>query len=83
MNEAEALRRFLAGHEAAAILRRQLRREEGPDPERAAREVVDALQDLMDRGLWPGPRDRVSERQVDEVRRRWALIQHRARAQQG
>ena len=34
---------------------------------------------LADMGLWPGPRDPGSEREIQVVRRRWARIQRRAK----
>ena len=46
----------------------------------AVAESLAALEALADMGLWPGPRDPASEREVREVRRRWARIQRRARA---
>jgi hypothetical protein len=79
-SEKRALMRFRRGHAAAAERQRELVREEGPDPEQAVAESLAALNALADMGLWPGPRDAVSERAVLEVRRRWACIQRRARA---
>lgn len=57
----------------------ELMREEGPNPEQAVAECVSAQVALAEAGLWPGPRDPESERAVEEVRARWAKIQHRAR----
>lgn len=67
------------GHQAAAARERERMREEGPQPEQAVAEALAALAALAAMGQWPDPRDPVSERAVEEVRRRWARIQHRAR----
>lgn len=72
--------RWRKGQEAGAARQRELLREEGPRPEQSIAEALDALDALAAMGLWPGPRDPVSERGVQEVRRRWALIQRNARA---
>ena len=74
-----AVRRWKAAH--SAVARRQLteRAAEGAAPEQAIREALSALNALAAMGLWPGPRDPVSERAVITVRRRWARIQKRAR----
>jgi len=53
---------------------------EGPRPDRAVVQSLSALSALETMGRWPGPRDDVSEHAVQEVRRRWARIQQRARA---
>lgn len=67
------------GHAAAAARQREIQREEGPHPEQAVAEALSAVRALAAAGLWPGPRDPASERSVEEVRRRWARIEHRAR----
>jgi hypothetical protein len=72
--------RWRNGQAAAEARKRELSREEGPRPEQAVAESLAALQALAEMGLWPGPRDPVSERAVSEVRARWARIQKRARA---
>ena len=72
--------RWRKGQAAAAARQRELLRMEGPRPEQAVAESLAALNALADMGLWPGPRDLVSERAVVEVRSRWARIQRRARA---
>jgi len=74
-----AIRRWLAGQRAATRLQRALQAAEGPHPARAVAHSLSALSALEVMGRWPGPRDPVSERAVDEVRRRWARIQHHAR----
>jgi hypothetical protein len=74
----QALRRWRAGQQAAARRQRELLRAEGPRPDRAVAEALAALEALEAMGLWPGPRDPVSERAVERVRRRWARIEHRA-----
>jgi len=30
-------------------------------------------------GMWPTPRDAISEQDIQQVRRRWARVQHRAK----
>lgn len=67
------------GHAAAAARSRELARVEGPRPEQAVAEAIAASEALAEMGVWPGPRDPVSERAVEEVRRRWARIQRHAR----
>lgn len=74
-----ALQRMRGGHAAAERRARSLRAAEGPDPDAAVREALAALESLARMGHWPGPRDPASERQVAEVRARWARIQRRAR----
>jgi hypothetical protein len=77
--EVAALVRWRKGHEASARRQVALLREEGPNPEQAVAEAMSALHALESAGLWPGPRDAVSEQAVERVRRRWALIERRAR----
>jgi hypothetical protein len=67
------------GHAAAAARKRELMRIEGPRGEQAVAEALAAVSALAAEGKWPGPRDPVSERAVEEVRRRWARIERRAR----
>ncbi|MFO0619503.1 MAG: hypothetical protein U0414_43350 [Polyangiaceae bacterium] len=81
--EAEAIRAMREGHARAAERKLELMRTEGPEPGVAARECFAALDALMEAGLWPGPRDPLSERGVAEVRARWAKIGQRARAARG
>jgi hypothetical protein len=75
----ETIRRMRRGHAAAALRQRRLERDEGPRPEQAVAEALAAASALAEMGLFPGPRDPDSERSVDEVRRRWAQIERRAR----
>ena len=42
-------------------------------------EALAAAAALAAAGKWPGPRDPVSERAVEEVRSRWVRIEQRAR----
>jgi len=61
-------------------MQRTLQAIEGPRPARAVAQSLSALSALETMGRWPGPRDPVSARAIEEVRRRWARIQQRARA---
>ncbi|HEX8112699.1 MAG TPA: hypothetical protein VF516_33440 [Kofleriaceae bacterium] len=79
-DERTAVQRWLAGQRASARMQRELQAAEGPRPARAVAQSLAALAALETMGRWPGPRDAVSERAIDEVRRRWARIQRRARA---
>jgi hypothetical protein len=74
-----ALARWRRGHEAAERRQRELLAREGPRPAQAAAEAASALNALAAMGAWPGPRDPVSERAVEVVRRRWARAKRRAR----
>jgi hypothetical protein len=74
------IRRMRRGQQAAAARQRELLRAEGPRPEQAVVEALAAAAALAAEGKWPAPRDPVSERGVEEVRRRWAHIERRARA---
>jgi hypothetical protein len=67
------------GQQVAAARRRELMRVEGPRPEQAVAEALAAAAALAAAGQWPGPRDPVSERAVEEVRSRWVRIERRAR----
>ncbi|MBZ0117926.1 MAG: hypothetical protein K8H88_13065 [Sandaracinaceae bacterium] len=78
-DEREALRRWRQGQAAAAQRQKELACLEGPRPEQAIAESLAALNALAEMGLWPGPRDPVSERQVEAVRRRWARIERLSR----
>jgi len=80
MSEKQALARWQRGHRAAASLQRELNATRGPQSSQAIAEYLSALNLLEEAGVWPGPRDQVTERAVLEVRRRWARIQRRARA---
>jgi hypothetical protein len=81
-DEQAAVRRWLAGQRASARMQRTLQSAEGPRPARAVAQSLSALSALETMGRWPGPRDVVSERAIEEVRRRWVRIQQRARGAQ-
>ena len=68
MDEGEAIRRLREGHQAAADRQREVARAEGPHPEQAVREALDALDALSEMGMFPAPRDPSSEREVAAVR---------------
>jgi hypothetical protein len=80
-DEAALVKRWRLGHAAAAERQRRLLAEEGPRPAQAVAESMAALNALEAMGLWPGPRDEISERGVERVRRRWAKVQQRAKQQ--
>lgn len=63
----------------AAERSRELTACEGPHPAQAVAEALSAAAALEAMGIWPGPRDLVSEAAVLQVRRRWARIQQRAK----
>ena len=71
--------RWRRGHENAEARAREVVRREGPRPEQAVAESLSALSALEEMGLWPGPRDPVSERGVEAVRSRWARIGRHAK----
>jgi hypothetical protein len=76
--EGALIRRLRRGQLAAARRQLELCAAEGPNPEQAVAEALAAF-DLVCRGKsQPSERDPVSEREVTEVRRRWARIQKRA-----
>lgn len=66
------------GQAAAAARSRALMYAEGPNPEQSIAEAIAAVEALAAAGQWPAPRDVVSERSVEEVRRRWVRIERRA-----
>lgn len=78
-DQAAAVRRWKRGQALAAARSREVAAREGPRPEQAVAEALSALSALARMGMWPGPRDAVSEDAVLQVRRRWARIQKRAR----
>ena len=78
-DERTVVKRWLAGQRASARMQRELQAAEGPRPARAVAQSLSALSALETMGRWPGPRDAVSERAIEEVRRHWARIQWRAR----
>jgi hypothetical protein len=77
--EAARVRRWKRGQEQAAHRQRSLQASEGARPAQAVAESLSALNALETMGLWPGPRDPVSEQGVERVRRRWALVERRAK----
>jgi hypothetical protein len=79
VSESEAVKRMMRGFSAAAKRQRELLRGEGPRPEQAVAEAIAAAEALANQGKWPAPRDPVSERGVQEVRQRWALIERNAK----
>jgi hypothetical protein len=81
VNDREAVKKMLRGHAAAAEMQKRLLAAEGPMPEQAIAEALAALDLLEDMGLWPAARDTLAEREVEEVRRRWAKVQKRYRAE--
>jgi hypothetical protein len=81
-DQAAAIRRWRRGQALAAARSREVVAREGPRPEQAVAEALSALSALKTMGLWPGPRDPVSEAAVLQVRRRWAKIQKRAKQAQ-
>jgi hypothetical protein len=80
-DEAALVKRWRLGHAIAAQRQRRLLAEEGPRPAQAVAESISALNALEAMGLWPGPRDEIAERGVEQVRRRWAKVQKRAKQQ--
>jgi hypothetical protein len=80
-DEAALVKRWRLGHAVAAERQRRLLAEEGPRPTQAVAESLAALNALESMGLWPGPRDEIAERGVEQVRRRWAKVQKRAKQQ--
>jgi hypothetical protein len=70
---------WLAGQRAAERRANELRVAEGAMPECSVSESLAAINAAYDMGLWPGPRDPISEAAVERVRRRWAQVQNRAK----
>ncbi len=79
LEEAARVRRWTRGHERAAHRQRSLLVEKGPDPRQSVAESLSALNAMDAMGMWPTPRDPISERAVQQVRRRWAQVQRRAK----
>ena|SRR6185436_12308146 len=80
-DEAARGKRWRRGHAATAKHQRRLLTEKGPCPAQAVAESLAALHALEAMGLWPGPRDPIAKRGVEQVRRRWAKIHECARQQ--
>lgn len=78
LDEAAALRRRKRGYEKATKRQHSLLAAEGAQPTLAVAESLSALNALEAMGMWPAPRDASSEQGIQQVRRRWARVQHRA-----
>lgn len=78
-NEQRAVRAWLRGHRVAQSTQRAVRASAGARPSIAVAESLAALNAAHEMGIWPGPRSEISERAVQHVRRRWVLVQNRAR----
>jgi hypothetical protein len=77
--EARTVRRWRRGHAIAAERQRELVAERGPHAAQAVAESLSALNTLAAMGRWPAPRDPVTEAAIEQVRRRWARVQQRAK----
>lgn len=77
---AARVRQFLSGHRMAAQRQRELLEARGPDPKQAVAECLAVLEALEAKGLWPGPRDPVSEREAARVRELWAKVKREFRS---
>jgi hypothetical protein len=79
LDEAAAIRRWKRGHARSALRQRSLLAAAGAQPSLAIAESLSALNALDTMGMWPAPRDAISEQGIQQVRRRWARVQHRAK----
>jgi len=79
LDEAAAIRRWKQGHAKSAQRQRSLLAAAGAQPALAVAESLSALNALEAMGMWPAPRDAISEQGIQQVRRRWARVQHRAK----
>lgn len=79
LDEAAAIRRWKRGQARATQRQRSLLAVNGPEPAVAIAESLSALNAVDAMGMWPAPRDAISEQGIDQVRRRWARVQHRAK----
>jgi hypothetical protein len=79
LDEAAAIRRWQRGHASSAQRQRSLLAAAGAQPAQAVAESLSALNALDTMGMWPAPRDAISEYGIQQVRRRWARVQHRAK----
>jgi hypothetical protein len=79
LDEAAAIRRWKRGHAVAAQRQRSLLAVEGAQPALAVAESLSALNALETMGMWPAPRDAIAEQAIQQLRRRWARVQHRAK----
>jgi hypothetical protein len=79
LEEAAAIRRRKRGYEKATQRQHELLAAEGAQPALAVAESLSALNALETMGMWPASRDAISEQGIQQVRRRWARVQHRAK----
>ena len=79
LDEAAAIRRWERGHARATLRQRGLLAADGTQPALAVAESLSALNALDTMGMWPAPRDAITEQGIQQVRRRWARVQHRAK----
>jgi hypothetical protein len=79
LDEAAAIRRWKRGHARATQRQRSLLAADGAQPALAVAESLSALNALDTMGMWPAPRDAIAEQGIQQVRRRWARVQHRAK----
>jgi hypothetical protein len=79
LEEAAAIRRWKRGHARSAQRQRSLLAHAGAQPALAVAESLSALNALDAMGMWPAPRDAISEQGIQLVRRRWARVQQRAK----
>jgi hypothetical protein len=79
LDEAAAIRRWKRGHARSAQRQRSLLAAAGAQPAVAVAESLSALNALDTMGMWPAPRDAITEQGIQQVRGRWARVQHRAK----
>jgi hypothetical protein len=83
VDDREAVKKMLRGHAAAAEMQKRLLVAEGPRKETSFADALSLFELIDDLHGWPSVRDRLAEDGVEEVRRRWAKIQHEAREAAG
>jgi len=76
---ADDVRRWIAGHEAAAERDRMDARAEGPRPERAIRQALGLIAFAAQLHGWPLPDDVVSRREDERAYETWARLRARLR----
>jgi hypothetical protein len=69
LDEAAAIRRWKRGHAKSAQRQRSLLAAAGAQPALAVAESLSALNALDAMGMWPAPRDAISEQGIQQVRR--------------